>query len=82
MGRQTGFLMAKAGEVSTHGVCHSLTQFSEMEFIFFNSGSAKSVGWLCIGKKHQRLGLAWHLPESDAPVLQGWEPPVLGARGP
>ena len=59
MGRQTGFLMAKAGEVSAHEVCHSLTQFSETEFIFFNnSGSAKSVGWLCRGKKDQRLGLS------------------------
>lgn len=60
MGGQTGFLMAKAGEVSNHEVCHSLTPFSEIEFIpFLSSGRTKSMGWLCTGKKDRSLGLAW-----------------------
>lgn len=59
-----GFLIAKAGGISTQGVCHSFQKWSF---------------WL---RRTKKLGLVWCLPESDVPVLQGWEPLVLGARGP
>jgi len=50
--------MAKAGEVSTHGVCHSLTQFSEMEFLFLFIVAVVRVWDGCAeGRKTRGLGL-------------------------